>query len=197
MKYQQYHVENFFQEINNEEKAREFLWEMKFNGQIFRCSSCGGRKYFTLKSRPEVKKCKSCHNHVRLRTGTIFESSKKGLLCWLKAIYFMTQGKRGISAVELQRHLRLSSYQTAWAMLHKIREALKQRDATYKLKGLVEVDGAVFGKARRHNQSKVLLAIEVKNWVDEKGRPKSKAGFAKAFVGKENKEDTTIVPNKY
>lgn len=191
MEYQQFKVEGFFKEINTERKAREFLWKMKFDGSAFQCDSCGGKRYFSLKSRPEVRKCKKCHRQVRLRKGTIFESSKKDLLCWLKSIYFMTQGKRGISAVELQRHLGLSSYQTAWAMLHKIREALKQRDASYKLKGTVEVDGAFYGKGKRRNQEKVLLAIEVKDWVDEKGKPKRKAGFAKALVGRENKEDTT------
>jgi transposase-like protein len=193
MRYRRYKVDRFFQQINSEAKAQEFLWRVKFEGLPFRCPQCKSRKFFSLKSRPEVKKCKSCHQHVRLRAGTIFESSKKGLLLWLKAIYFVTQGKRGISAVELKRHLGLSSYQTAWAMLHKIREALKQRDDRYHLKGTVEVDGAVFGRARRRNQVKVLMAVEAKDWIDERGRPRAKAGFAKALVGKENKEDTTLL----
>lgn len=191
MDYQKFQVDEFFQKINTEKKARDFLWRMKFNGEKFGCSFCNSKKYYALKSRPEVRKCKNCHHHVRLRTGTIFESSKKDLLRWLKAIYFITQGKRGISALELQRHLKISSYQTAWAMLHKIRNSLKQRDEIYKLKGLVEVDGAFYGKDRKRNQEKALLAIEVKNWIDEKGNPKSKAGFAKALVGPENKESTT------
>lgn len=193
MHYQKYGVEDFFRKINTEKKARDFLWKMKFNGEPFTCPACFCKKYYSLKSRPEVRKCKSCHIHVRLRVGTMFQSSKKGILEWFRALYFITQGKRGISALELQRHLRLPSYQTAWAMLHKIRNALKQRDDHYCLKGLVEVDGAVFGKSRTQNQKKALIAIEVKDWTDDKGKHVAKAGFAKALIGKENKKDTATL----
>lgn len=191
MRYNHYKVERFFQAINTETKARNFLWRVKFDGQAFRCPECRGKQYFHLKSRPEVRKCKSCHHHIRLRAGSIFESSKTDLLIWLKAIYLITQGKRGVSALELKRHLQITSYQTAWAILHKIREALKQRDAQYKLNGTVEVDGAVFGRSKQHNQEKVLMAVETKDWIDAEGKPKSRAGFAKALVGRETKEDVT------
>ena len=35
------------------------------------------------------------------------------------------------------------------------------------------------------NSVSVLVAIETKDWVDAKGRQKSKASFAKVMVGKE------------
>ena len=34
-----------------------------------------------------------------------------------------------------------------------------------------------------------MVAIESKDWIDKKGKPKSKAGFAKVLVGKETKEN--------
>jgi len=47
--------------------------------------------------------------------------------------------KRGISALELQRHLGLKSYGLTWTMLQNIREALKQRDEDYQVgDGVIE-----------------------------------------------------------
>lgn len=107
---------------------------------------------------------------------------------WCKAIFYVMQGKRGISAAELQRHLRQKSYGRVWIMLQKIRSALRQRDENYKVgDGVVELDGAVFGKRETGNQCEVLVAIESKEWIDGKGKPKSKAGFAKVMVAKETK----------
>lgn len=50
--------------------------------------------------------------HVRVRANTIFQNSKTPLLIWLKAICFIIQGKRGISALELQSELGMKSYGT-------------------------------------------------------------------------------------
>lgn len=36
----------------------------------------------------------------------------------------------------------------------------------------------------------MLVAVESKDWIDKKGRPKSKAGFAKVLVANETKEET-------
>ena len=44
------------------------------------------------------------------RAGTLFEASKTPLFLWAKALLYVMQGKRGMSAQELQRHLGLKSY---------------------------------------------------------------------------------------
>jgi hypothetical protein len=77
---------------------------------------------------------------------------------------------------------------------HKIREALRQRDEQYKLKDIIELDGAVFGRRETGNQTEVLVAIESKDWIDEKGRKKSKAGFAKVMVAHETKKVSSDWP---
>ena len=99
----------------------------------------------------------------------------------------MMQGKRGVSALELQRHLKVKSHGFVWSMLQRIRGALSQRDASYKLCGIVEFDGAVFGRRESGEQTEVLLAIETKEFIDAKGRPREKAGFAAAIVANETK----------
>jgi hypothetical protein len=41
---------------------------------------------------------------------------------WFWAAYLMTTDKRGVSALLVQRQLGLSRYETAWMMLHKLRD---------------------------------------------------------------------------
>ena len=176
-------------ELNSEEKARAWIWLAKFDGKEFICPKCNHENYYQHHKYPEVRECKQCHFEVRLRANTIFQHSKTSMLIWLKAICLMAQGKRGISAMELQSALEMPSYGTAWRMLHKIREAMRQRDAIYKLSSIIELDGGVFGRRQAGNQAEVLVAIETKNWIDNKGRKKSGAGFAKVVVANETKKN--------
>ena len=107
----------------------------------------------------------------------------------MRSICLVTLGKRGISALELQADLGMKSYGTAWILLHKLKEALRQRDAEYKLNNIIELDGAVFDRRQTGNQTEVLVAIETKDWIDQKGHKKSKAGFAKIMVARETKKE--------
>lgn len=182
MGYNELELRNIFVAIRTEEDARKWIWQSKYGGKDFVCPHCGCERYCELKTRPEVRTCSECRKQIRLRVGTIFEHSKIALLQWVYSLSLMMQGKRGISATELKRHLEIKSYSTAWGMLHKIRYALKQRDDVYKLGGLVELDGAQFGKRRGYEHTTVLVAIESKDWTDERGRLKSRAGFAKVLM---------------
>lgn len=189
LKYQRMKFGKILRELDSEEKARAWIWLAKFDGKAFVCPHCQGEQYYQQKTNPEIRKCKKCGQRIRIRANTIFQNSKIPLLTWLKAICFVTQGKRGISALELQSVLELKSYGTTWGLLHKIRNALMQRDDEYKLKDKIELDGAVFGKRQTGNQASVLVAIESKDWIDKKGNPKSKAGFAKIVVAGETRKE--------
>lgn len=190
MFYEVFTSERFFSEISTEEAARNLIWRCRFGGKEFACPVCKCEEFYQHKSRDEIRECRSCRKQVRVRAGTIFDSSKTSLLVWSKAVFHVMQGKRGISATELQRHLGLKSYGRVWTMLQKIRSALQQKDEGYKVgDGVVELDGGVFGKRETGNQCDVLVAIESKDWVDKNGKPKSKAGFAKVLVAKETKEN--------
>lgn len=181
---------SFFSEVSSEESARELIWKMKTGDVGFKCS-CGSSACWQLRSQPEVRECNSCGKQHRLRAGTIFENSKLSLLIWVRALHFVMQDKRGVSALQLKRLLGMSSYQTAWSMLLRIRRALGERDARYKLSGRVELDGAFFLNdaaklKQKHYQGNkkdaVFIAVEQKRWTDERGREKTRAGFAQVFV---------------
>lgn len=197
MKYERIKSIEFFTRIDTEEKARDWVWRSQFEGKDFVCPECGEEGYWQHHARPEIRECELCRKAVRLRAGTMFRDSKVPILTWLRAIFFAMQDKRGVSALQMMRQLGLKSYETAWGMLQKIREALRQRDEGYTLKGpVVELDGARFGKQETGNQSGVLIAIETKDWIDEKGRPKSKAGFAKVVVADETNAEVQAFVDK-
>jgi transposase-like protein len=186
-KYERFKEARFFKEIDTEEKARDLVWRSRHEGKPFVCPHCKHEGYWQHQGRPEIRECTACHRQIRLRAGTMFQDSKTPMLVWVRAIYHVMESKRGISALELKRRLEMKSYGTAWSMLHKIREALRQRDERYKLRNVIELDGASFGKRETGNQTEVLVAVESKDWVDEKGRQKSKAGFAKVMIAPESR----------
>ena len=199
MGYLRLKLAEFFGLVDTEAEARDLFWRAKFDGADFQCPRCCHEGYYSFSTRPEVRRCRQCGKEVRVRAGTILEHSKKSLLVWARAIFLMMQDKRGVSALHVQRELSLKSYGTVWGMLHKVRRALEQRDDRYKLHGTVELDGASFGREapyRKGRRSKVqsstpraarevLIAVETKGWVDDKGRPKERAGFAKVVVSRE------------
>jgi hypothetical protein len=88
--------------------------------------------------------CKICGHQNSLRTGTIFQDTKKPLMLWYRAIYLISFQKTGISAKNLQQQLGFGSYQTAWTWLHKIRSAMRRMNRD-KLFGNVEVDETYVG----------------------------------------------------
>jgi len=56
----------------------------------------------------------------------------------------MTATKKGFSSKEIQRQLGLKRYEPVWAMVHKIRKAMGEREDRYTLEGMVEMDEGYF-----------------------------------------------------
>jgi transposase-like protein len=88
---------------------------------------------------------------------------------WFTACWLFATGKDGISALSLKRTLEIGSYQTAWAMLHRLRSVLV-RPGRERLTGTVEVDETYIGgqepglRGGRAKGKKVLtgIAVEIK-----------------------------------
>src|SRR5690554_6802041 len=66
---------------------------------------------------------------------------------WYLAMIFMTCTKKGFSACELQRQLGHNRYDTVWSLMHRIRNAMGNRDSRYTLEGLIVFDEGYFGIA--------------------------------------------------
>jgi hypothetical protein len=72
------------------------------------------------------------------KAGTIFDKSHLPLTKWFMAIGLITAAKKGMSALQVARHLDMEgSYKTVWYLCHRIREAMKEGGI---LTGIVEAD---------------------------------------------------------
>lgn len=130
----------FHRRFSNERACREYLVNIRWpNG--FVCPKCGSKKAYRVEHR-DLWVCSACKYQCSLRSGTVFENSGKPLTLWFLAMFHVSNSKRGISALELQRRLGIGSYRTAWLWLHKIRECLR---TTEPLQGVVEIDEKFLG----------------------------------------------------
>lgn len=111
----------------NETKARTHLESLRWAEGRF-CPHCGESERTApvkgKKHRPGLYYCNGCKGTFTATVGTIFERSKIPLHKWMAAFHLMAASKKGISAHQLHRMLKLT-YKTAWFMAHRIREAMK------------------------------------------------------------------------
>ena len=110
------------------------------------CKKCKCTKHYWLKGK-EQWQCSSCDFRTTLRSGTMMEYGKLPLQKWYLAILLMTATKKGMSALELQRQLGHTRYESIWSMMHKIRSSMGNRDDLYKLEGMLELDEGYFPKS--------------------------------------------------
>ena len=104
---------------------------------------CGSTEHFWIKSRLSYE-CKKCRSRTSLKSGTIMENSNLSFLIWYKTMFLMSVTKKGFSAKEIQKQLGLKRSEPVWAMVHKLRKAMGNRDAKYTLEGMIEFDEAYF-----------------------------------------------------
>jgi thermostable 8-oxoguanine DNA glycosylase len=78
----------------------------------------------------------------------------------------VTSTKKTFSALEMQKQIGHKFYEPIWEMMHKIRRAMGERDATYKLHDQVEVDDGFFEvvktKKERKEETEQLVAPKKK-----------------------------------
>lgn len=109
----------------------------------YRCTRCQNTEAFELAGR-RLWQCKACGYQTSVTAGTILHRTRMPLTLWFWAAYLVTTHTPGLSALQLQRQLGLDSYETAWAMLHKLRRAMVRPDREA-LKEKVEVDEVYIG----------------------------------------------------
>lgn len=79
-----------------------------------------------------------------MTAGTVLHRTHTPLTQWFWTAYLVTAQTPGLSALQLQRQLGIHRYETAWAMLHKLRGAMV-RPGREPLKEKVEVDETYIG----------------------------------------------------
>ena len=128
----------------------------------FVCPCCGATRAWELSR--GLWRCASCRRETSVTAGTIFAATRLPLKTWFDAVWYVTNQKLGVSALGLQRALGLGSYETAWAVLHKLRRAMV-RPGRDRLAGELEVDETYVGSAsprwgRGGGKTIVAIAVE-------------------------------------
>ncbi len=107
--------------FDTEQACREYLFQLRWP-EGFRCPRCGCGHFWPVRS--VLMQCQECGHQTSVTAGTIFQDTRKPLVDWFRAMYWLASQKNGASALGLQRVLGLGSYKTAWTWLHKLRRAM-------------------------------------------------------------------------
>ena len=100
-------------------------WKKARWGDGFVCPHChAAGEPFRIAARPGVLRCRKCRRDTGLTVGTVMERSHMSLSTWFWAAYLVASQTPGISAVQFQRQLGLSRYETAFGILHKLRAGM-------------------------------------------------------------------------
>ena len=156
----------FQSRFRDKEACREHLFNLRWP-EGFCCPKCGNKTAYLIKTR-HLYECTACSYQVSVTAGTVMHKTRTSLVAWFWAIYLIAHDKRGSSSLLLKKTLGVS-YQTAWAISHKIRKAMANRDSQYKLAGLIKMDDAYFGgiseggdkSGRGTEKMPVMVAVSV------------------------------------
>jgi transposase-like protein len=157
----------------DEEACLDYLVRLRWPGG-FACPVCRGSRFWRM-SKGRNLRCAGCRADASVTAGTIFADTHLPLTAWFAAAWYATGTKHGVSALSLQRVLGLGSYETAWALLHKLRRAMV-RPGRDRLWREVEVDESyvggvpVRGKHGRGAGRKAIVAIAVEKRGPGMGR---------------------------
>ncbi len=148
---------NLLERFSTDDDCRKYLEALRWPNGVA-CTRCGDMDVTRLPKRDQYQ-CSSCRYQFSVTSGTIMHDTHLPLKKWLLAIYFIVEGKKGVSARQLGRTLAVA-YRTAWYLSHRIREALKTPDAL--LSGIIEVDetwvgGKTHGKGRGYMENKTMV----------------------------------------
>ena len=138
----------FLDWFHTEQGCRDYLQRLRWPAGKLVCPQCAVISPVERISRARLV-CPACKHQATATAGTIFEKTCTDLRAWFAAIWFITSQKHGASALGLQRILGLGSYQTAWAMLHRLRRAMVRPEREL-LQGRVEVDETYLALSDRY-----------------------------------------------
>lgn len=153
--------------LSDEAAAQEAFANLRWpNGEVC-CPLCeGGKKVYEVKYVRKDKdgnviatvrkqwKCGACRKKFSVTSGSIFEGSHIKVGHWIYAVYMMCSSKKGVSAAQIARQLKIT-HKSAWFMLHRVREAMLQEPLAGMLGqsgDFVELDETFVGGKKRNNR---------------------------------------------
>lgn len=156
----------------------------------FVCPACtAAGEPFRFAARPKVLKCRACHQDSSVTAGTVMHRSKTSIHVWFWAAYLIATQTPGVSALELQKKLGISRYETAFQILHKLRASMVRpgRDKIG-VEWPVELDVVFVGGKHKGGiqwktqQTPVVIAVEIRR--QEVRDPKTEKVIKRALAGR-------------
>jgi len=138
----------------------------------FLCTWCGhaGAPY-RFAHAPHLLGCRSCRRDNWATAGTIMEHTRTPLAVWFRGAYLVVAQSPGMSTVQLQRHLGLPQYETAFRLRHMLRASMVRADRNrigsdardHVEVHVVWIGEAALGRHRSaHDQMLIAAAVEVR-----------------------------------
>ena len=132
-----------------------------------KCATVG--EPFRLSSHPRKLKCRSCQHLESVTADTVMHRSKSSIHVWFWAAYLVATQTPDISALELKKKLGIKRYETAFQILHKLRDTML-RPGRDQIGAEWPIELDVFfvgGKTRSGVQGKtdqvpVIIAVEIR-----------------------------------
>lgn len=159
-------IVEFQRRFADEEACRAYLFASRWP-EGYRCRRCGSGEIGDRHRARNVWQCKACAKQTSVTAGTVMHGTRTPLTLWFWAAYLVSTHTPGMSALQLQRQLGITRYETAWLILHKLRRAMVAPERQL-LKGAVEVDEAFVGGrdsqrrgGRQHDAKAVLVGVAV------------------------------------
>jgi hypothetical protein len=153
----------------NDDACAKYLEAVKWP-EGFICPTCRqqGEPYRFAKRSSIVLRCRDCRRDASLTAGTVMQDTRTPLSTWFWGAYLMTTQTPGISSTQFQRQLGLSSRQTSFTLLHKLRSCMVRPDRDkIGSEHPVEIDECYVGGITRgegsgvHHMTMVIGAVEV------------------------------------
>ncbi len=174
---------------SDETVAVEFFEKQRW-GDTPCCVKCGSVDVYQMKdaksgerSKRYLWRCRDCKEQYTVRIGTIYEESRLPLRHWAYAFWRGATSKKGVSALEIQRHCQIS-YKSALFLMNRIRYAMSPDPSEPKLSGIVECDETYVGGKPRKGDGK----------IHKKGRGTSKTPVF-AAVARDGKIRRRVIAN--
>jgi transposase-like protein len=135
------------EQFGNEQACRDYLEHLRWPKGV-RCPKCESERISSILKRDQYN-CdnESCSYQFSVTAGTIFHDTHLPLMKWFLATYLLCQSRKGMSANQLKRMLKIN-YRTAWYLCHRIRFAMAEANPK-KLSGTVEMDETYIGGKER------------------------------------------------
>jgi transposase-like protein len=132
--------------FGNDQQCRNYLEHLRWRNGVT-CPKCLGTKVSSILKRDQYN-CdnESCGYQFSVTAGTIFHDTHLPLTKWFLATFLICQSRKGMSANQLKRMLRIN-YRTAWYLCHRIRHAMTEANPK-KLDGIVEMDETYVGRKK-------------------------------------------------